>query len=515
MDTGINIGDALTTRAHLNPNKQALYDVTAGQRYSFTELNARANQNCAALRSLGLDKGDRVALLAYNGHEFLESFFGPAKAGIVIMPLNWRLTADELSFILKDGGAKAIVFDADFTPVVEQIRNMGAEGSDIEHWICVGDNKPDFALGYERLLTEQSPEEPSEKASDDDNLFIMYTSGTTGNPKGVVHTHNTVMWALLTLSNTADIRFSDKYLLLLPLFHVGALTPMIATVYRGNSMVILRDFDPQKAWSLIEEEQINTTLAVPAMLGFMLQVPDFKHFDWSSLRYVISGAAPLPVTTINTYMDLGIEVHQVYGLTETCGPACLIGPDDAVHKIGSTGKSFFHTRVRIVDESGNDLPAGQAGEILVRGPHNMKEYWNRPEATAEAIVDGWLHTGDIAVMDKEGFVTIQDRIKDMIISGGENVYPAEIENVLLQHPAIADAAVIGQDSEKWGESPLAVLVKKEDGLTEVEVLEHCNGKLARFKLPKSAVFVEEIPRNPSGKILKRVLRDQFPGPAPE
>jgi acyl-CoA synthetase (AMP-forming)/AMP-acid ligase II len=290
---------------------------------------------------------------------------------------------------------------------------------------------------------------------------------------------------------------------------------MIAMVYRGNSLVILRNFDPGKVWSLIEEEQINTTLAVPAMLGIMLQVPDFQRFDWSSLRYIISGAAPLPVTTINTYMDLGIELHQVYGLTETCGPACLIGPDDAVHKIGSTGKSFFHTRVRIVDASGNDLPAGEEGEILVRGPHIMKEYWNRPEATAEAVVNGWLHTGDIAVMDKEGFVTIADRIKDLIISGGENVYPAEIENILLQHPAIADAAVIGQDSEKWGESPLAVIVNKEDGLTETAVLEHCNGKLARFKLPKGAVFVEEIPRNPSGKILKRVLRDQFPGPAPE
>lgn len=515
MDTGINIGDALTTRAYLNPNKQALYDVTAGQRYTFTELNARANQSCAALQGLELGKGDRVALLAYNGHEFVESFFGPAKAGMVIMPLNWRLTADELCFILKDGGAKALVFDSDFAPVVQQIRDMGQEGSDIEHWICIGENPPDFALDYDVLLDAQSKEEPRDKASDDDNLFIMYTSGTTGKPKGVVHTHNTVLWALLTLGNTADLHFSDKYLLLLPLFHVGALTPMIATIYKGNSMVILRNFDPAKVWSLIEEEQINTTLAVPAMLGIMLQVPDFQRFDWSSLRYIISGAAPLPVTTINAYMDLGIEVHQIYGMTETCGPACLIGPDDAVHKIGSTGKSFFHTRVRIVDAAGNDLPAGEAGEILVRGPHNMKEYWNRPEATAEAIVDGWLHTGDIAVMDKEGFVTIQDRIKDMIISGGENVYPAEIESVLLHHPAIVDAAVIGQDSEKWGESPLAIIVKKDNSLTEKQVLEHCNSKLARFKLPRGVVFMEEIPRNPSGKILKRLLREQFPGPAPE
>ena len=431
------------------------------------------------------------------------------------MPLNWRLTADELSFILKDGGATALVFDADFAPVVEQIRSKGAEGSDIEHWICIGDDKPDYAEDYESLLAAQNSQEPEEKASADDNLFIMYTSGTTGNPKGVVHTHNTVLWALLTLSNTADIHFTDRYLVLLPLFHVGALTPMIASIYKGNSMVILRNFDPQKTWALIEEEQISTTLAVPAMLGFMLQVPDLQRFDWSSLRYITSGAAPLAVTTINAFLDLGIEVHQVFGMTETCGPACLIGPDDAVNKVGSTGKSFFHTRVRIVDESGNDLPAGEAGEILVQGPHIMKEYWNRPEATAETLVNGWLHTGDIAVQDEEGFVTIQDRMKDMIISGGENVYPAEIENVLLQHPAISDAAIIGQDSPKWGESPLAVVVREGETLTEAVVLAHCEGKLARYKWPKAVVFLDVIPRNPSGKILKRILREQFPGPAPE
>jgi acyl-CoA synthetase (AMP-forming)/AMP-acid ligase II len=202
-------------------------------------------------------------------------------------------------------------------------------------------------------------------------------------------------------------------------------------------------------------------------------------------------------------------------MTETCGPACLIGPDDAVHHVGSTGKAFFHTKVRVVDSEGRDVPPGEPGEVVVRGRHNMKEYWGRPEATAETVIDGWLHTGDVAVMDAEGFVTIQDRIKDMIISGGENVYPAEIENILLQHPDIADAAVIGQVSEKWGESPMAIIVSKNPDLNEDQVLAHCEGKLARYKLPKGAAFVEEIPRNPSGKILKRVLRDQYPEQAPE
>ncbi len=515
MSYSVNVGDFLTTRAHLNPTKEALYDVLADRRFTFAEINARANRACAAIQSLGLTKGDRVAVLAYNGHEFIESFFGPAKAGLVIMPLNWRLTADELSFILKDGGAKALIYDADFESVVQDIHARGTEGSAVKHWVGIGDYAATFALPYEELLDSQSEDEPADKAGPADNLFIMYTSGTTGLPKGVVHTHETVLWAVLSIANSADTRLGDRYLVLLPLFHVGALAPLIGGVYGGQSLTILRNFDPAKAWSLIEEEQITTTMAVPAMLGSMLQVPDFQKNDWSTLRWIMSGGAPLPVSIIEAYGKLGIEIHQVYGLTESGGPACLIGPDDATRKIGSTGKAFFHTRVRIVDADGKDLPAGEAGEVLVSGDHIMKEYWNRPEATAETVKDGWLHTGDVAIEDEEGFITIQDRIKDMIISGGENIYPAEIENVLLQHPEVTDAAVIGLGSAKWGESPLAVIVRKSDSLTEESLLAHCNGKLARFKLPQNAVFVDEIPRNPSGKILKRDLRIQFPGPAPE
>lgn len=429
------------------------------------------------------------------------------------MPLNWRLTPDELSFILKDSGATAIVFDEEFTPIVEEIRSRGDEGSDLAHFICVGDKCPEFASEYTQNIKEESDQEPPGNAAAQDNLFIMYTSGTTGHPKGVVHTHGTVFWALLTLNNSGDTRASDNYLVLLPLFHVGALTPMISGVYRGNTQIIMRTFDPVTVWECIEHEKINTTLAVPAMLGFMLQVPNIDQYDSSSLRFISSGAAPLPVSTIAAYADLNVEIHQVYGMTETCGPACVIGPDDALNKIGSTGKSFFHTAVRVVDSNGNDQPPGEAGEVLVRGPHIMKEYWNRPEATAEAVVDGWLYTGDIATWDDEGFVTIADRKKDMIISGGENVYPAEIENVLLQHPNIVDAAVIGQPSDKWGESPLAVVVSDDSRLDMAGVMKHCNGKVARYKQPWAVEFVDVIPRNPSGKILKRVLREQFPGPA--
>ena len=513
MNTTINIGKFLATRAFLNPDREALVDVGAGRRMTYAELNERANRCCAALQSSDVTKGDRVALLSTNGHPFAEVFFGCAKTGLVVMPLNWRLTATELSFILRDGGARTVVFDAAFAPVVDELRAMG---SDVANWISIGDGgAPDYAADYETLLSAASPVEPETSVDADDNLFIMYTSGTTGNPKGVVHTHETVFWALLTTNATADSRFDDRYLLMLPMFHVGALSPMILCIYNGSTVVMSSNFDPEQAWELIDRERISTTLAVPVMLNFMLQVNDLDRFDRSSLRYITSGAAPVPVSLIERYLEMGLQINQVYGMTETCGPACMITSDDAVNKIGSAGKAFFHTQVRVVNDAGEDQPPGEPGEILVRGPHIMKEYWNRPDATRETIVDGWLHTGDIATWDEERFVTIADRKKDMIISGGENVYPAEVENVLLQHSSITDAAVIGQPSERWGESPLAVIVCGHEQLTEADVITHCEGKLARYKRPVSAVFVDVIPRNPSGKILKRLLREQFPGPADE
>jgi acyl-CoA synthetase (AMP-forming)/AMP-acid ligase II len=294
------------------------------------------------------------------------------------------------------------------------------------------------------------------------------------------------------------------------MFHVGALTPVMGNVYRGTTTVILKAFDPKVAWELIRDERITTTLMVPAMLQFMLAGHDKAQHDSSSLRWCMSGAAPVPVTLIKAYADMGIEVHQVYGLTESCGPVCLILGEDALSRAGSTGRAYFHTDVRVVDLDGRDCAPGDSGVVLIRGPHNMVGYWNRPDATAQALRDGWLHTGDVGFIDDEGFVTIKDRLKDMLISGGENVYPAEVENMLLAHPAVADAAVIGMASEKWGEVPLAVLVlKKGQALDEAGLLGWCQGRLAPFKLPKAAVFVAEIPRNPSGKILKRVLREQF------
>jgi len=511
-----NIGLWLTKRAFLNPGREAYVDGNAGHRLTFDELNRSCNRIANAFLAAGVRKGERVGLLLMNSIEFMEAYFALGKIGAVVVPLNWRLVPDELEFILKDSGTERLIFGEEFLDTVAELHSRG-DKSDIRQWLQVEDAEDvaDFAESYQALRDAAGDDEPKLRASDDDMLYIMYTSGTTGLPKGVVHTHNTSMWGAVTIAATTYMREAERYLAPLPMFHVGALTPLTVNVYRGATSIVMRSFDPTSAWELIEREKVTIGLAVPAMLNFMLQVPDFERFDRSSWRWCWSGAAPVPESMIAAYAELGVEIHQVYGLTESCGPACLLDAENALKKIGSCGKAFFHTDIRVVNADGSDCGPNEGGEVLVRGPHVMLEYWNRPDATAEAIVDGWLHTGDIARIDEEGFVYIQDRIKDMIISGGENVYPAEIENLLQTHPQITEAAVIGQDSEKWGESPFAIVVRSDEALTEADVLEYCSGRLARFKQPQAVTFIEEIPRNPSGKILKFILREQFPGPAQE
>ena len=512
-----NLGGFLAKRAYLTPEREAYVDSHTRERLTFRQLNARGNQLVSSLVKAGLQKGERVGLLLMNSAEFMEAYFALAKAGAVVVPLNWRLVPDELEFILKDSGTQRLIYGHEFVDTVVELQGRG-DRTPIRQWLQVADiNGPStpawFAEDYAAFRNAGQPAEPELGARGDDMLYIMYTSGTTGLPKGVVHSHGTAIWGVLTISANAEFHAADRYLAALPMFHVGALTPLAVNVYRGATSIVMRAFDPLLAWQLIDREQITTGLAVPAMLNFMLQVPDFGRFKYSQLRWMMTGAAPVPVQLMQRYFDMGVQILQVYGLTESCGPACLMDGENALRKVGSTGKSFFHTEVQLVREDGEVCKAGEAGEVLVRGPHVMIEYWNRPEATAETLRDGWLHTGDVAVADDEGFIYIQDRIKDMVISGGENVYPAEIEAVLMTHPDIVEAGVIGQPSERWGESPFAIVVRRRPDLTERDVIEFCRGKLAAFKQPKGVAFIDVIPRNPSGKILKRILREQYPGPA--
>ena len=504
-----NIGLFLTKRAFRDPNLEAIFEPASDRRFTYREFNERSNRIANTLLDLGVGFGERVGVLLMNGVEFLETFFACGKIGAVCVPLNWRLVPAELEFILSDSGTTALVFGAEFEAGVTDLHSRSTS---VHRWIRVSGASaspaPTFSLDYDELASAAGTAEPPTAGADDDLLFIMYTSGTTGLPKGVMHSHRTVAWGIITVNATADLRYKDRYILALPFFHVGALNPALCIVHRGGTGIIMRAFDPVQAWELIEAERVTSMLAVPAMLNFMLQAGQGGR-SISTLRWIMSGAAPVPVSLIHEYIALGIEIHQVYGLTESCGPACLLTSDDAVERAGSTGKAFFHTGIRVVDGEGRDCAPGEPGEVLVSGAHIMLGYWNRPKATAETVRDGWLHTGDIATMDADGFVTVMDRVKDMLISGGENVYPAEIENVILSNPKVGDVAVLGIPSSKWGESPLAVVVRRDASLTPEEVIAGCKGRLAAFKMPKAVRFVDEIPRNPSGKILKRVLREQF------
>lgn len=508
-----NIGDFLARRARLNPGREAYVDGKSGLRLTFSELNNRCNQAANALLASGVQKGDRVALLMMNSAEFVELYFALAKIGAVTVPLNWRLAPDELEFILRDSGAKAVIYGEEFVEMASELH--AREGAAyINEWLQAGGGQSQFSRDYTAIRDASDAIEPSLNGGDDDLLFIMYTSGTTGSPKGVMHSHNTCFWSVLTFAATQDFRGGDRYLAALPMFHVGSLTPVMVNVYCGVTSVVMREFDAVQVWQLIEKEKITTCLLVPAMLNFMMQAPNVGRTDFSHLRWIQVGAAPVPVQLIKNYGNLGIEIHQIYGLTESCGPACLIDAENALRKIGSTGKAFFHTDVKVADENGLACPPNEHGEVWIRAKHVMVGYWNQPQATAEAIKDGWLRTGDGAIQDVDGYIYMQDRIKDMIISGGENIYPAEIENVLGGHPEIKEVAVIGQPSERWGESPFAIVVRKSDDLTEDAVLRYCESKLAKYKRPCGVAFIDSIPRNPSGKILKRVLREKFSGPAP-
>lgn len=515
MRKDVNIGAILAKRAALHPDKEALFDVAANRRFTFLELNQRANRFGAGLLSLGMKPGDRVALLCHNGHHYFEAIYGAAKVGIVLMPLNWRLTERELTHILLDGGATALMFSTEFAPVAESLRAAGAKGSAVEHWIEIEGAQAAFAH-KEALFDQQSDAEPAPGIGDDDNLYIMYTSGTTGLPKGAVHTHRSQFWVAISSLSIRDVLSSDRMLHLLPMFHVGPLAGCVLALYRGCSQVVERRFDAQRAWQVIQDERISIMTVVPALLEAMLRVPDFKRFNYSSMRSLAAGGSPLSLTLLESYRALGMEIYQAYGLTEACGGVSLHNPRDAVRKTGWAGKPGLHTEVRIADRDNKTLPPHTVGEICVRGRQVMKGYWQNPTATAGAIDgEGWLHTGDLGVLDEEGFIQVRGRLRDMIISGGENVYPAEIESVLVQHPGVKDVAVIGRPSPRWGESAFAVITKASAELTEQDVLTFCEGKLAGYKRPRGVAFMDELPRNASNKVLKTKLRELFGTPLPE
>jgi acyl-CoA synthetase (AMP-forming)/AMP-acid ligase II len=495
----------LTRRSQLDPDRIGL--VFEGQTFTYREFNERCNRWAHAFADLGVEKGNRIGILLKNCNEFLEAYFGLAKIGCIIVPLNWRLTPQELEYICKDSGLRGLTYGEEFSQTVEAIRpKLG-----IQHYFTVGASGPPWAK--DSSFVNQFPAtEPEMAATGEDPALLLYTAGTTGYPKGAVRLHESLFWLSIEFLLATDMRSEDRVLAALPLFHIGGLAlPGMANVHKGCTTVLMKDSDPLRMLEALQKETINGCAMVPTMLQRMTEVPDFVRY-LKTVRWIVTGAAPLPVPLIRTYTSLGVKVAQAYGSTEG-GMNTFIGPEKSVEKPRSVGLPFFHHQIRVVDEKGTDTVPGEVGEILVKGPSVMKEYWNNSQATKEATRDGWYCTGDLGRLDEDGYLYIVDRKTDMIKSGAEKIYPIEVENVLCEHPKIAEVAVIGQEDEIWGERVCAVVRPKAgEMLTPEEVIGFCRGKLARYKIPKHAILREQpLPRNAAGKVLKRALREEYAG----
>jgi fatty-acyl-CoA synthase len=494
--------------ARRTPDKPAVIDLACERRLTYAQFDARISRLAAHLRDhLRIARGDRIAVLAMNTTDTLEVQFACGRIGAVFLPLNTRLTVPELQYIVGDAAPKLMIHDGELAEVALTVAKLCAVSSVLR----LG---PDGS--YEAAIASAKPLDKVEVVTLDDISTIMYTSGTTGQPKGAIITHGMTFWNCVNLGGPAYISPSSVLLTVLPLFHTGGLNCYTNPVlHSGGTVLIMRAFDPRLALELINDSArgINVFFGVPSIYQFMAQHPAFASSDFSRLLIGGVGGAPMPVPLLKVWEQRGVALQQGYGMTETSPAVLTLDREDAVRKAGSSGKPVLHTEVRIVRPDGTDAEAGELGELWVKGPNVTPGYWNRPDANASSFTDGWLHTGDAARIDEEGFYTIVDRWKDMYISGGENVYPAEVENVLHQLAAIAEAAVIGISSEQWGETGMAIIaVKPGHAITEAEIQAHCEANLARFKRPRAIRFVDALPRNATGKIHKPTLRKNFGAP---
>jgi fatty-acyl-CoA synthase len=490
------------------PDKLAVVDLASGRRFSYAQFDARISRLATHLRDqFKIARGDRVAVLAMNTTDTLEVQFASGRIGAVFLPLNTRLTVPELQYIVGDAAPALMIHDAELADIALTVAKL----CNVPSSLLLG---PDGS--YEAAIAASKPLDKAEVVTLDDVSTIMYTSGTTGQPKGAIITHGMTFWNCVNLGGPAYISPSSVLLTVLPLFHTGGLNCYTNPVlHAGGTVLIMRAFDPALALQLISDpsHRINVFFGVPSIYQFMAQHPSFASSDFSRLVIGGVGGAPMPVPLLKVWEERGVALQQGYGMTETSPAVLTLDREDAARKAGSSGKPVLHTEVRIVRPDGIDAEVGELGELWVKGPNITPGYWNRPDANQSSFTDGWLHTGDAARIDEEGFYYIVDRWKDMYISGGENVYPAEVENVLHQLTAIAEAAVIGIPSEQWGETGMAIIaVKPGHSITEAEIHAHCEANLARFKRPRLIRFVDALPRNATGKIHKPTLRKNFGSP---
>ena len=464
-----------------------------------------------ALRARGIGAGDRVAHLGYNGPEILELLFACARLGATLTPLNWRLALPEYEFILADCSPQLLFVEQ---PFYEQAAMLAERFSNLAP-VTLDDPNLDWS-GYEAMIAAAEPITPERDDLDDAIALVVYTSGTTGRPKGAMLPQSALFWNAVNATLTLGMTRADHVLTAIPMFHVGGINiQTLPALHLGATVTIAQRFDPGATLALIASQRPTLFIAVPAMIQTLINHPDWPGADLSSLRMFTTGSSTIPLALLKAWLTRDIPVTQVYGLTES-GPVSTVTPvADAERKVGSCGKPAPYCEARVVGDDGNDLPPDLRGEILLRGPGITTGYWNNPQATIEAFAEGgWFRTGDIGHWDDEGYLYVDDRAKDVVISGGENVYPAELEDVLAACPAIAEAAVVGRPDSRWGEVPVAVVVRRdgagaEKALDKQAVIDLFEGALARFKHPKDVVFVDALPRNSMGKVLKFELREQI------
>ncbi|MEE4496204.1 long-chain-fatty-acid--CoA ligase [Streptomyces sp. BE230] len=503
----LSLGAQLTRFAGRHPDRLAFR--FEGRELTYAELDGRVSRLARALRARGTGRGDRVAVVMNNALEVLESYFAVVRLGAVAVPVNFRLVAEEIAYVLADSGTSAVLTDAALAPVVTEALARNGRALPV---LSTGEGeRPEGVASYEAALAEQPDAPLIVDVHENEPAFIMYTSGTTGRPKGAVLTHLNLVANTLNSHEVQPILAGERGLACVPLFHIAGLSTCVNHFLAGASVVIgaTGGFGAGEMLDLLERERINGCFFVPSQWAAICAHPGVRERRLHLTRISWGAAAATP-TLLRDMADTfpGVRIISTFGQTEMSPVTCALGHEDALRKLGSVGRPVSRVDIRIVDEEMRDVEPGEVGEIVYRGPTMMREYWNRPDATAEAFEGGWFHSGDLCRMDDEGFVYVVDRKKDMIISGGENIYSAEVEAAVDAHPGVAEVAVIGVPHEKWGETPRAYVVAHDaaNPPTEREIIEHCRERLASYKKPSSVVIVATLPRNASGKVIKGALR---------
>jgi fatty-acyl-CoA synthase len=494
-------------RLRMSPHREALW--FEGTATTYAGLAIRVRRAASALAGLGVHPGDRVGWIGTNHPSALETLYACGQLGAIWVPVNPRSTAAEAKFMLDHCEATVVLHGREHGGLADELRARTA----VRHWVASESPAAGGAssLSYQELLAAAAPDERDIAVSLDDVCLIMYTSGTTGRPKGAPLTHGNMTFASMNQVLGLDIASDERTLAMAPLFHIGGLNSLvIPVVLRGGCSVIMRGFDPNEALRLVETQRVNSFFGVPTMLDAMARSPHFRTRDLSALRTIVAAGAPVPLDVLRTWQERGVTVQQAYGMTESSPSGTVLDAADAVEKAGSAGKPQFFTDVRVVDSDGRQCAPGELGEVVLSGPNIMSGYWNAPELTDEVLSDGRYRSGDGGVVDDDGYLYIRDRFKDMIISGGENVYPAEVESALREIPGVLEAAVIGVPHSTWGEVGLAVVVA--DAAMSLDVAQmrvDLRTRLAAFKIPKHFHFVDELPKTPTGKVRKPDLRSRY------